>query len=195
MIKKMLNVLPVVLAVMLCAVVPSGAQEFSADMISRVGKEIVNARIYVAQGKIRMEMPESIMIIRMDKNISWMVMPSEKMYMEHPINLSSAPKVSKNFDGEIERVPMGTEPVDGKPAEKFQVTYTENGKKSSVYQWLRGSEIPVKVEAVDGSWGMEYKNLEVGPQSPDLFEPPEEYTKFGMPSMGGMMKDLGGMFK
>ncbi len=195
MIKKALHVLSVVSAVLLFITPPASAQEFSADMASRIGKEVVNAKIYVAQDKIRMEMPESIMIIRMDKNMSWILMPSEKMYMEHPIDMASAPKVSKNFDGETERVPMGSEDVDGQPAEKFQVSYTENGKKSSVYQWLRGSEIPVKVEAVDGSWSMEYKNLNIAPQPAALFEPPEGYTKFAMPSMEEMMKDMGGMFK
>jgi len=168
------------------------AQEFSAEMVSREGKEIVNAKIYVAKDKVRMEMPESVMIIRRDKDLSWMLMPADKMYMEQPVNMSSAPKVVKEFDGEIERVAMGTVAVDGAPAEKFQVTYMEKKKKVSVYQWLRAGQFPVKVEAVDGSWGFEYKNLETGPQPADLFEPPADYQKFAMPGLGDMMKGLGG---
>ena len=168
------------------------AQEFSADMVSRGEEQTVNARIYVAPQKVRMEMPESVMIIRRDKNLSWMLMPSEKMYMEHPVDMSSAPKVAKNFDNETERVAMGTEPVDGTPADKFKVTYTEKGKNVSVYQWLRDGAIPVKIEALDGTWSMEYKNLKTGPQPADLFEPPADYQKFAMPGMGDMMKALGG---
>lgn len=186
--KEMFNVLSVAFVSMLLLTVRAEAQEFSADMISRTGKEIVNARIYVAKEKVRMEMSESIMIVRRDKNLSWMVMPSDKMYMENPVEMSSSPKVAAQFDDETERVAMGTEDVDGAPAEKFKVTYTEKGKPVSVYQWLRGGQIPVKVEAVDGSWGMEYKNLKTGPQSADLFEVPADYQKFAMPGLGDMMR-------
>lgn len=188
--KKMLVVGAIVGAWVFLAVGWAGAQEFSADMVSREGKKAVNAKIYAAQDKVRMEMPESVMIIRMDKNLSWMLMPADKMYMEQPVNMSSAPKVAKEFDNETERVAMGTETIDGSPAEKFKVTYTEKGKPVSVYQWLRNGQFPVKVEAVDGSWGFEYKNLKTGPQSTDLFEPPADYQKFSMPSMGDMMKGL-----
>ncbi len=190
--RKMLAVGAVVGVGALLAAGVAGAQEFSAEMVSREGKEIVNAKIYAANDKVRMEMPESVMIIRRDKNLSWMLMPADKMYMEQPVNMSSAPKVAKEFDNETERVAMGTEQVDGAPAEKFQVTYMEEKKKVSVYQWLREGQFPVKVEAVDGSWGFEYKNLKTGPQSTNLFEPPADYEKFAMPDLGGMMKGFGG---
>ncbi len=190
--KKMLVVGAVVGVGVLLAAGGAGAQEFSADMVSRTKKETTNAKIYVTQDKVRMEMPESIMIIRRDKNLSWMLMPADKMYMEHPVDMSSSPKVAKEFEEEIERVAMGTETVDGAPAEKFQVTYMEKKKKVSVYQWLRGGQFPVKVEAVDGSWGFEYKNLKTGPQPDSLFEPPADYQKFAMPGLGDMMKGLGG---
>ena len=191
--KEMFNVLSVGFVSLSLLAARAEAQEFSADMISRTGKEVVNARIYVAKDKVRMETPESIMIVRRDKDLSWMVMPADKMYMEHPVDVSSSPKVAANFDDEIERVAMGTEDVDGQPAEKFKVTYREKNKTASVYQWLRGGQIPVKVEAVDGSWGMEYKNLKTGPQSAELFEVPAGYEKFSMPGLGGMMKGFGGI--
>ena len=191
--KEMFNVLSVGFVSLSLLAARAEAQEFSADMISRTGKEVVNARIYVAKDKVRMETPESIMIVRRDKDLSWMVMPADKMYMEHPVDVSSSPKVAANFDDEIERVAMGTEDVDGQPAEKFKVTYREKNKTASVYQWLRGGQIPVKVEAVDGSWGMEYKNLKTGPQSAELFEVPAGYEKFAMPGLGGMMKGFGGI--
>ena len=191
--RKMLGVGAVVGVGVFLAAGWAGAQEFSADMVSRTGKEIVNAKIYAAKDKVRMEMPESVMIIRRDKNLTWMLMPVDKMYMEQLVNMSSAPKVAKEFEGETERVAMGAEPVDGASADKFKVTYTEKGKSVSVYQWLRAGQIPVKVEAVDGSWGMEYKNLKTGPQPANLFEPPADYEKFAMPGLGDMMKDFGGL--
>ena len=164
------------------------AEDFSADMVSRTGNETFNAKIYVSGQKSRTESADSIIITRMDKNVSYMVMPSEKMYMEHPIDPRMAPKATKEFAGETERQSLGREDVDGQSAEKFKVTYTENGKTESVYQWITDAQVPVKVEAVDGSWSMEYKNLTVGAQPADLFEPPADYQKMSMPSMGDMLK-------
>jgi hypothetical protein len=92
-------------------------------------------------------------------------------------------KVQKSFDGELERVSMGTETVNGQPAEKFKVTYKENGQDVVVYQWLMDGLIPVKVEAVDGSYSMDYKNLQIGNQPADLFEPPTGFEEMQMPSL------------
>lgn len=192
MVRKMLSVGVGLGIFMLLAAGWARAQEFSADMTSYSKKETTNAKIYVARGKMRMEMAESVMIIRPDKNLSWMLMPADKMYMERPVDMSASSNASKNFDNEIERVAMGTEDVDGQPAQKFKVTYVEKGKNVSVYQWLRGGQIPVKVEAVDGSWSTEFKNLTTGSQPGDLFEPPADYQKFAMPGLGDMMKGLGG---
>ncbi len=189
--KKMLRVLAVLGVSTFLTAGGVCAQEFSADMTSYSKKETTSAKIYVAKGKMRMEMAESVMIIRPDKKLTWMLMPADKMYMEQAIDLSRAPRTSSEFDNEVSREALGTEVVDGAPAQKFKVVYKEKKKDVTVYQWLRG-QFPVKVEAVDGSWGFEYKNLETGTQAEDLFEPPADYTKFAMPSMGDMMKGLGG---
>jgi hypothetical protein len=187
----MLSVLPVVACVLMMSG-PARAQEFSADMVSREGNIVTNAKIFAAQDKFRMEMPDSVIIMRIDKGLTWMVMPAEKMYMENPIDQGLVPHVSETFSGETERVAMGTEAIDGENAEKFQVTFVENGKTETVYQWLRGP-IVVKIEAIDQSWSTEYKNIVTGPQAADLFEPPADYEKMVMPSMGEMLKGLGNM--
>ena len=191
--KKIFNVLSVLLiSIGLLGGSQASAQEFSADMVNRVGKQTMTGKIYVSHDKVRMDMAESIMIIRSDKKITYMVMPSQKMYMEHPIDLSKAPKVAKALVGEIERVSLGKENVNGYDTEKFKVTYKENKKEISVYQWIKDGQFPIKVEAVDGSFSTEYKNLKVGSPSADLFEPPSGYTKMEMPNvkslMGGFLK-------
>ncbi len=165
----------------------ASAQEFSADMESRLGNETTKAKIYVAQEKVRMEMAESVMIIRNDQKVMFMVMPPEKMYMENLIDIARAPKVQKSFDNELERVSLGKETVNDQETEKFKVAYTENGKKVEVYQWLKDGVIPVKVEALDGSFSTDYKNLQVGVQPASLFEPPEDYTKMEMPNLNNLL--------
>lgn len=167
------------------------AADFSADMVSKFENETMTTKVYVSGEKTRMDMQGNPMIIRNDKKISWILMPTEKMYMEHPVNVSTAPKTSIAFDNETERTSLGMDTVDGQQAEKFQVTYMDEGKAVSVYQWIVNQAIPIKIEALDGSFGMEYKNLSVAPQPADLFEIPADYTKMVMPSMGSMMEMMG----
>ena len=189
------NIFKMPLALFFLCSVTSGAfaEDFSADMVNTVGKQIMQSKLYVSGDKIRMDMKEGVMIIRNDKKISWMLMPSEKMYMENPIDMSKVPKTSKSLDAEIDRTSLGMETIDGKQAEKFKVNYKENGQNASVYQWLVSKEIPIKVEAVDGSWSMEYKNLSLGAQPADLFEVPAGYSKMTMPSLGNIgMGMMGG---
>ncbi|MFH0827461.1 MAG: DUF4412 domain-containing protein [Candidatus Omnitrophota bacterium] len=157
------------------------AQPFSSDMVSRSAGQIENAKIYVSGNKMRTEVAGNIMIMRLDKNVMWMVMPSEQMYMEMPLDMNNVPKTSRKVEGEVERVPLGKEAVDGIQTDKFQVT----SREGAMYQWLTDSGFPVKMEAVDGSWSVQYKNISFGPQPDSLFEVPEDYEKTSMPSFGG----------
>ena len=185
--KKDLSVLLILLvfSVFCYAVYCEGveSQEYSADMISHSGGQTVKSKIYFGANKMRTEMPENTVITRLDKNLAWIVMPSEKMYMEQPINRKMLPKTSQKVEGEIERVKLGVENVDGKPAEKYKVTYKDDKNTHSAYQWIRDSKYLVKMEALDGSWGVEYKNLTPGHQPDSLFEPPAGFQKLSMPSM------------
>jgi len=160
-------------------------RNYSADMVSSAGGETVKGKMYLSGEKIRVEVAGSVMITRLDKSVSWMLMPAERMYMEQPIDRNKLPKASKEFEGETERVSLGKEMVDGKPAEKFKVTYTQNGAPASAYQWVLDSGFPVKMAAVNGSWSVEYRNVVFSAQPDSLFEPPADYQKFDMPSMGG----------
>jgi len=155
-------------------------QEFSADMVSRSGRQTVQAKFYVSGDKMRTEMPGNVVIMRLDKNLTWIIMLKQRIYMEQALKPKDLPKTSKELGGEIKRVSLGIETVDGKPAEKFKVIYVENSTRLTVYQWLRDSKFPVKIEAENGSWSIEYKNLSVGPQSADLFELPPGFQKLSM---------------
>jgi hypothetical protein len=159
-------------------------QQFSADMLSRGAGPSQTTKICVSGKKSRMEVAGTTTIIRLDKNVMWILMSSENMYMEQPLDLKMVPKTSEKMEGEVERVPLGKEAVDGVQADKFKVTYEEAGSKQGMYQWLAPSGFPLKMEAVDGSWSVEYKNVSLGPQPDSLFEVPEGFQKATMPSFG-----------
>ena len=170
------------------------ATDFSADVVTTSQGKSMAAKVYVSGDKSRMEAPESIAISRMDKKVVWILMPSQKMYMEQLFDPSKVMSSPEKVQGEVERTPLGKDTVDGKTTDKYKVTYQMEGTKNEMFQWIEsGSNLPIKSAAVDGSWSVEYRNIKTGPQPDSLFEVPADYKKFSMdmPDMGKMMKDMG----
>jgi hypothetical protein len=160
-------------------------QGFTADMVMHTGAEQLTGKISYSQQKMRFEMPQSIMITRLDKQVTWLVMPAQEMYMEQQVDPKAAVSASKEVPGEIERKSLGKEKnVNGHDAEKFEVAYTDpSGSRSSIYQWIASDvPLPVRVAAVDGSWSVDYQNIVAGDVPGSLFEVPAGYKKFAMPA-------------
>ena len=173
---------------------PGYAEDFSADMVSVSPEGSFAAKIYVSGEKSRMEMPEAITISRMDKKVAWVLMPSEKMYMEQPLNPRSAVSTREKMDGEIERKVEGNEMVNGRNTTKYRVTFEAEGKREEVFQWIdEVAHVPVKTAAIDGSWSSEFKNIRTGPQDREFFEIPAGYRNMslGMPDMKSMLGVMG----
>ncbi len=160
-------------------------QNFSADVTGKSAEGIFRAKIYMQDGNVRMEMPQAVTITRSDKKVVWLLMPTERMYLEQPVTpRDTALSGSASNAGEVKREPLGTDTVNGKTVKKFQVTYAGEGAPVSVYEWKDSAfEMPVKIAAVDGSWSMEYTNIKTGAQAASLFEIPRGYQKFVMPDM------------
>lgn len=159
-------------------------KQFSADMVMQGPQGVIQAKLYVGDRKTRMEMPQAITILRLDRSLSYILMPSQHMYMEHPLDMNMVAQTSTSMPGETERKSLGKESVNGVPAEKFQVTFSQAGQApQTVYQWTGPNGIPVKIASVDGSWSVEYCNIQAASQPDSLFEPPADYQKFAMPNM------------
>lgn len=163
------------------------SHQFSAEMSMTSAGHETRAKFYVGNNKVRMEMPQGIMISRMDKGVSWMLMPEQNMYMEHPLDRKMAIQGSEKFPGEMSRVSQGKEEVSGRPAEKFLVRYDDGQGAEDMLQWLGEDGIPVKMASVDGSWSVEYQYIQPGPQPDSLFEIPAGYQKMEVPNMQNMM--------
>lgn len=170
----------------------ASVQEFSADMVMDNAGQSFQGKLYVSGGKMRLEMVQAVTITRRDKNVSWVLMPTEGMYMEQSIDPKAFASSSEDLPGQIERQSLGTEDVSGQPAEKFLIRYDQGRGEESLYQWIGRDAFPLKAAAVDGSWSMEYRNIRSGTQPESLFEIPEGYQKFEMPNAGNlaaMMQD------
>ncbi|MFA6079619.1 MAG: DUF4412 domain-containing protein [Candidatus Omnitrophota bacterium] len=158
------------------------ASDFSADMVSTTNEGTFKGKIYVSKDRVRMEVPQSITITRMDKKVLWILMPSNKMYMEQPFDPRNIVVATEKMPGEIERKLLGKESVNGVVADKYSVTAEVDGMRESVFQWIEpASKVPIKTMAQDGSWTMEYQNMKMGPSPDSMFEVPPEYQKINMP--------------
>lgn len=170
--------------IILMAVAASAAYagDFSADVVSSSQGGPSTGRLWVSGDKSRMEMPRVTIISRMDKKVVWVLMSSQKMYIEQPINLQTVASTQDKIYGEIERTAEGNENISGRSTTKYRIIFEANGKRESIFQWIdKSAHIPVKTSAIDGSWSSESRNIQLGPQDPTLFEIPAGYSK--MPDM------------
>ncbi len=180
-------------AITLCLATAAWALEFSADAVTTAQGRTMNSKMFVKDKKSRMEMQgrPGYTIMRGDKEVVWMVNPDQKSYMEMKLDPTRKPKVEEKIQGEVSRKLVGSETIDKHPAQKYEVTYTVQGKTEKMYQWIATDiNFPVKSASVDGSWTTEYKNIKMGGQSDDLFEVPAGYKKSTMPAMPAMPKGM-----
>ena len=175
-----------ILLIVGCA--PAGVtKDFSADTMASFGGRTIRGKIYMSGDKWRMESSQggkkAVTIVRADKNVMWMLMPGQKMYMEFKPEADQLMGRTEKLPGEIERKKVGSEKVSGIPCDKYKVTYKPHpkAKQMSAYMWLSRDKIPVKSAAIDGSWHSKYDNIKRGKQPASLFELPAGYKKFEMP--------------
>lgn len=163
------------------------AAEFSADMVMKAPDGSgMTGKVFVKGQKIRQEMTQDgetvITILRLDRKLSWVLMPEEKAYMEMKMRESAEDPslVEKADPTKVRR--LGKETVNGFVCEKVQVT----DKGTVVTQWLStelGWPIKGEVKAPEGVSTHEYKNIRKGGVSDALFEVPSGYQKMSVPGM------------
>jgi hypothetical protein len=174
---------------------------YSATRVIEGGEQRMEQRYFQRDATTnRMEMhlhgQHSTIIMNGDRGVMWILMPSQNMYMESSID-------DQPFDGanvelpdpetwEMERV--GREPVNGVPATKYRVA-TDSGEKTRMrgFLWISDDGIPVRTDMVTGGdrIQMELRDLVVGPQPAELFEPPAGYQRIALgDDMNSGMGDL-----
>ena len=94
---------------------------------------------------------------------------------------------------------MGTEKVSGQKATKYKIESTDKGEDAfSGFAWLNKQNIPVRFEGTASEKGIrqdieiEYTNIVVARQDPQLFVVPADYRQMnaGMGAMGTSGKNL-----
>lgn len=169
------------------------ATEFSADMLQTFKGKTENGKIYVKGKMIRMDMTkkgeERIIILDMNKKISYVLMPKDKIYIETTVGgeMSAA---TANIDVQETQgtwKELGTETINGYLCDKRLFIYKDKSK-GELTQWMaKKLTYPIKsyYKSKEGEMTTEYKNIKEGGVPDSLFKIPAGYTKMNMPSMGG----------
>jgi hypothetical protein len=154
-------------------------KDFSANIVTTHPQGTTSAKIFVTKGKIRMETPQVVTISRIDKNLVWVLMPSQKMYMEQEMKPEYISAGGSEFPGEVKRERLGKETLNGEKTIKYKITYKTEDTEQTIFQWISVDlGLPIRTEAEDGSWMNEYKDLKKETPPESLFEIPEGYKKF-----------------
>lgn len=198
----------IVLAIVFGAIPSWAAQlhrpqvEYSADSVIQNEEGTIEQHVYVTPTKERKEMltgsgDGGVQIFRFDNKVMWMLMPSEKMYMENSI--MGKGKGNDTSQWTYEDTVMGEEMLNGMKVTKYKTIATStDGKKYGGFSWRTKEGISIKQDLLykEGNdkkrMMTELKNVMIGTQDPKLFEIPEGFTKFGMAGMmDGMMGQKG----
>jgi hypothetical protein len=168
----------------------SELRRFSADQTRTMLNRTTTAKVYFTPEAVRVEGVDSrgnkvIQIMRFDRKVMWNLMPTEKKYMELPG--SSFAWASWGDEKGVQRDSLGMEQVGDYHCEKFRVHRTVMGQAITSLEWdakeLDG--LPVKTQDEKGTWSNQFRNVQVGPQDPSLFEIPAGYQKL---PLGGIQK-------
>jgi len=175
---------------------PRPTAEYSADRTMETEEMTIQGRVYHAADKERQEMnmqgTQSIQILRQDKKVMWMLMPAQRMYMEHALGERNPQEKSANPDDmDFEMTEVGEETVNGVPCTKMKIIATnKDGSKFGGFMWLAKKEkIMVKMDSVAKSESsgkkmrmkIELSNIKFAKQDASLFEIPSGYNKMNMP--------------
>lgn len=181
-------------AMFLLAAYPVMAAEFSATVITKTEGQEMHGKIFMKGQKVRNEFQAgdetNISIARPDKKVVWVLMPAEKTYMEMPITEEAQEKILiKKPEDQAKMKLLGTETVNGYECDKYEMSTTVEGKPVKQYNWVaKKLGMAIKVEAADGSFSMEYRDIKVGGVADSLFEVPQGYQKMAMPFQMPPMK-------
>ena len=88
------------------------AIDFSAERIVKSGKKVVTAHVNATDDRWRFEFARpqgdaSIIIVRMDRQSSWLILSKRRQYLEVPIARDHQLAVSETMEGELSRELVG----------------------------------------------------------------------------------------
>jgi hypothetical protein len=170
---------------------PVPTVEYSADRIMETEAGTFEGKVYSAKDKerneTRMRGMTSVMILRRDEQLGWMLMPAQKMYQQ--MDLAKAQQQSGGQpQDQVDITEVGSETLEGQSTTKYKLIMKDGS--AGGFMWFTKDGIMVKMDSVvkngrdKSRMTVTLKNLKIGSQDASLFELPAGYN--AMPSFGGM---------
>jgi hypothetical protein len=182
------------LMVMVWAVHPSFAQDFSADLVRQKPEGAPTTKIWVSKDMARFEATgqtkKSYVVINITQRTSSMVLPDNKSYVlsaqghipaSIPVfHVEDAEKACPAWEKSVNRpgtcTKVGDDTVNGRNAVKYTGT-ADNGDTGTA--WVdRKLNFVIKWEGQKTA--AELQNIQEGPQDASLFQIPKDYEKLDL---------------
>jgi outer membrane lipoprotein-sorting protein len=177
---------------------PALTVEYAADRRIETPDATIEGSVFAAPGRERTELRmgaiSTVMILRTDRKVGWMLMPAQKMYNE--LSFAQAAQQSGAVpEDRMELEVVGEETVSGLQTTKYK--FVTKDKDAGGYLWYSAEGIPVKMDVVSKSgrdkarMTVTLENIRIGSQDPVMFEVPPGYTAlpggkfFSLPGPGG----------
>ena len=151
--------------------------QYSADQVTIYSeRNRQTSKVYLEKGKMRSEMDMGparvVTIVRLDEKIVYVMLPIQKIFVEKPL-VANDGLLLRLADKDTPRELVGSETVKDRTYDKYKMT--ANG--GVFYLWVdKSTQAPVQIVSADNRTRIE--NIQIGPQSADLFKPPPDYQKF-----------------
>jgi uncharacterized protein DUF4412 len=176
---------------------PVPTVEYSADRVMETDAGTFEGKVYAAKDKERSETSmrgmTSVMILRRDRQLGYMLMPAQKMYQQMDFAKAQQQSGGQAAD-QVDITEVGTETIEGQSTTKYKLIMKDGS--AGGFMWFTKDGILMKMDTVvkngrdKSRMTITLKNLQVGAQDASLFEVPAGYA--AMPSFGGGMAGFGG---
>ena len=175
---------------------PVPTVEYSADRVMETEAGTFEGKVYAAKDKERSETSmrgmTSVMILRRDKQLGYMLMPAQKMYQQMDFAKAQQQNGGQPAD-QVEITEVGSDTIEGQATTKYKLIMKDGS--AGGFMWFTKDGILMKMDSVVKSgrdksrMTITLKNLKIGSQDASLFEVPAGYN--AMPSFGGGMAGFG----
>ncbi len=177
--------------------VPVPTVEYSADRVMETEAGTFEGKVYAARDKERsetgMQGMTSVMILRRDKQVGYMLMPTQKMYSQMDFAKAQQQSGAQPAD-QVDITEVGSDTIEGQPTTKYKLIMKDGS--AGGFMWFTKEGIMMKMDAVvkngrdKSRMTITLRNVKIGDQDASLFEVPADYS--AMPSLGGAMGGFGG---
>jgi hypothetical protein len=169
---------------------PVPSVEYSADRIMETEAGIFEGKVYAAKDKERSETSmqgmTSVMILRRDKQLGYMLMPAQKMYQQMDFAKAQQQSGGQAAD-QVDITEVGSETIEGQPTTKYKLIMKDGS--AGGFMWFTKDGIMMKMDTVvkngrdKSRMTITLRNLKIAAQDASLFEVPAGYN--ALPSFGG----------